>query len=282
MVNFMNKRPVQRIITHFAAALLVLAVLTSCSSARRIIKEPIKEQGADFLFNSLKSNELKYTYFSARFSASFYQQKNETSFSGQIRIQKDSLIWISISPVLGIEMARLLITNDSVKYMNRINNTYFLTDFNYINSLINSTLDFDMLQAFLTGNDFSFYENSTFRAAIDNQEYKLMTTNRHKLKKYVRNNQDISIPVQQIWLSPDNFKISKVQVREVLPGGRKLEGVYTYINENGQLLPEKLSFDLETAENKNQIQVSYSKLNTVDSLSFPFRIPEKYIRTDKF
>lgn len=268
--------------SHLLSTIVLIIILSSCSTVRRTIREPLKEQGPEYLFNNLKANELKYNTFSARFNTSFTQQKNETSFSGQIRIQKDSLIWISISPVLGIEMARLLITNDSVKYMNRIDNYYFVSDFNYINSLINSTLDFDMLQAFLTGNDFSFYENSSFKAGIDNQEYNLATTNRRKLKKYVRNNQLINIPIQHIWLSPETFKISRVMVRETQQGGRKVEGTYEYVNNGTQLVPEKLSFNLETIENKLQIKVQYSKVATTDSIAFPFRIPPKYRKSDKF
>ncbi len=90
----------------FSTTLALIVFLTGCNTVRRTIREPLKEQGSEFLFSNLKSNELKYSRFSARFSASFTRDKNETSFSGQIRIQKDSLIWISISPVLGIEMAR--------------------------------------------------------------------------------------------------------------------------------------------------------------------------------
>jgi hypothetical protein len=278
----MNKGSKSGISAQSFLIMLLFVVVSSCGTTRKTIKEPLKEQGAEYLFSHLKMNELQYTYFSARFSASFYRDKNETSFSGQIRIQKDSLIWISISPVLGIEMARILITNDSIKYINRIDNNYFISDFNYINSLINSTLDFDMLQAFLTGNDFSFYENSSFRASTDNMEYKLVTTDRRKLKKYVRNNQFINIPIQHIWLSPETFKISRVMVREINPGGRKLEGNYLYLNDGKQLVPEKLEFDLEVAENKNHISVLYTKINTLDSLAFPFRIPEKYNKVDKF
>lgn len=278
----MNRKENFNISFKVLLVLPLILLITSCGTSRKIIREPLKEQGSEYLFSHLKSNELQYKYFSARFTASYINQKNETSFSGQIRIQKDSLIWISISPVLGIEMARLLITNDSVKYMNRIDNNYFISDFNYINTLVNSTLDFDMLQAFLTGNDFSFYENSSFRASIDNEEYKLVTTNRRKLKKYVRNNQFINIPTQHIWLSPETFKISRVMIRELIQGGRKLEGNYIYIHDGKQLVPEKLSFDLEMSEKKNHINVQYTKINTADSLAFPFRIPEKYKKVDKF
>lgn len=277
-------RPIRDGIIKILLSGIVLLMGGSCSSTKRMIKEPLKEQGAEYLFENLKQNELKYNFFSARFSAGFRQNKIRNSFSGQIRIHKDSLIWISISPALGIEMARVLISNDSVKYMNRIDNTYFISDFNYINSLINSTLDFDMLQAFLTGNDFSFYENSSFKASIDNREYKLVTTERRKLKKYLRHNQNISIPLQNIWLNPDNFKITRVLIKEVNQNGRKLEGRYKYQTANGQLVPSHLNFQLETAENINaiEIEVDYTKVNTGETLQFPFRIPEKYNRVNKF
>jgi hypothetical protein len=139
-----------------------------------------------------------------------------------------------------------------------------------------------MLQAFLTGNDFSFYENSSFKAGIDNHEYKLMTTDRRKLRKYVRNNREISIPIQNIWLDAETFKISRVMVRELALNGRKLEGRYQYILLDGQLVPEKMDFQLETQDSKNSIEVSYSKVSTLGELQFPFKIPEKYKRVEGF
>lgn len=262
--------------------LLSIAIVSSCSTSKRTIKTPLKEQGADFLFENLKKNELRYEYLSARFTATFIQEKNRTVFSGQIRIHKDSLIWISISPALGIEMARILISNDSILYMNRMENTYFSGNIDYINSLINSTLDYDMLQSFLTGNDFSFYENSSFKAGIDNHEYKLITSDRRKLKKYVRNNREISIPLQNIWLNAETFKISRVLIKELVQNGRKLEGKYEYILSEGQLVPASLRFDLETIDSKNTIELSYSKINTSGILQFPFKIPEKYKRVNGF
>ncbi|PKP46985.1 MAG: hypothetical protein CVT94_12870 [Bacteroidetes bacterium HGW-Bacteroidetes-11] len=261
---------------------LSIVIVSSCSTSKRTIRTPLKEQGADFLFENLKKNELRYDYLSARFSATFIQDKNRTTFSGQIRIQKDSLIWISISPALGIEMARVLISNDSILYMNRIENTYFAGNIDYINSLINSTLDFDMLQSFLTGNDFSFYENSSFKAGIDNHEYKLITTDRRKLKKYVRNNQEISIPLQNIWLNAETFKISRVLIKELVQNGRKLEGKYEYILSEGQLVPASVRFELETSDKRNTIELSYSKISTSGTLQFPFKIPEKYKKVNGF
>lgn len=263
---------------YYLFTLLIVLSVASCSTSRRIIKEPLKEQGTEFLFNNLKANELNYLNFSARFSARFIQDKKETQITGQIRIKRDSLIWISVSPLMGIEMVRFLISNDSIWYMNRMENTYFSGSFDNINRLINSTLDYDMLQSFLTGNDFSRYENTSFKSGMDNTEYKLVTTDRRKLKKFVKNNSEVNIPIQHIWLNPDNFKISRIMVREVTPNGRKAEAKYSHENIDGQLVPVNIIFDVETIDKKTSIDINYSKIVMSDSLNFPFKIPEKYAR----
>lgn len=253
-------------------------LLAGCTSSRHIIKAPLKEQGADYLFGQLKKSEIHFSDLSAKFSAEYTNDKKTTSFSGQIRIKHDSLIWISISPLLGIEMMRVVLTNDSVKYLNRISSTYFLRDFNYMNRLLNKALDFDMVQAFLLGNDFSFYENGKFRAGVENSLYKLSTAERHKLKKYLRQNDTIdNIPIQHIWLDPANFKISQVVIKEIEKDNRKFEANYSEFEDvNGQLFPTKLSFAIETGESKVSINVSYSKIVIDQHQNFPFRIPENY------
>jgi hypothetical protein len=73
-----------------------------------------------------------------------------------------------------------------------------------------------LLQSFLTGNDLSFYEDGKFRAGIDNGIYKLMTADRMKLKKFVRNSQEnLRVLIQTIWIDPDNFKITRAAVKEI-------------------------------------------------------------------
>jgi hypothetical protein len=109
-------------------------------------------------------------------------------------------------------------------------------------------------------------------------EYKLVTTDRRKLKKFVKNNSEINIPIQHIWLNPDNFKISRIMVREVTPNGRKAEAKYSYENIDGQFVPVNIIFDVETIDKKTSIDINYSKIVMSDSLNFPFKIPEKYAR----
>ncbi len=259
----------------------VIIITTSCSTSRRAIKGPLKEEGTEYLFSNLKANELNYNYLSAKFSANINLNKNDNQITGQIRIKRDSIIWVSISPLMGIEMARIMITNDSIKYVNRIDGNYFIGSFSHINKLINSTLDFDMLQSFLTGNDFSRYENTSFKGGIDNMLYTLQTSNRRKLKKYIRTNEEVQIPIQHIWLDPETFKIVKIMIREASPNGRKAEATYKHEKISDQLVPVNINFEVETSDNKSKIDIQYSKIILDQELQFPFKIPEKYNRIEK-
>ncbi|MFZ4546262.1 MAG: hypothetical protein ACOYN4_02440, partial [Bacteroidales bacterium] len=71
--------------------------LTACTGSRKAVREPIKEQGAEYLVNKLKENELKFHQFSAKFSATYSVDQKKTTVSGNLRIAYDSIIWIAIT-----------------------------------------------------------------------------------------------------------------------------------------------------------------------------------------
>ncbi|MFZ4521755.1 MAG: DUF4292 domain-containing protein [Bacteroidales bacterium] len=261
--------------------LLLLAPLffiVSCSPARKVMKAPIKEEGAAFLFAKLKEKELKYDWFSAKFSADYSNKGKKNSFSGQIRIRKDSLIWISLTPMLGIEAVRLMISQDSVKMINRLNDTYFVGDYEIVNHFLNTNIDFDLLQAFLLGNDLQFYEDGKFKAAIDRGEYKLSTGDRGKLKKFVRNSQEnLKVFIQNIWLDPVNFKITHADVKEIRRDNIKLESFYEGFEPvEDQLFPRKMNYTI-WADNTIKIKADFSKLTINVPLQFPFKIPASFL-----
>jgi len=258
---------------------LLAAGLASCTGSRKAVREPLKEEGAEFLMGKLKEHEVKFSQFSAKFNVTYTADKKKTTVSGLLRIEYDSIIWISITPALGIEAVRFMLTPDSIKYINRLNNSYLQQNFTYINQLINKTLDYDMAQAFLLGNDFSFYESNTFKASVENQQYKLSTTDRRKLRRYVRRSEDdISIPIQSIWLDPQNFKISKVMLKEAERDNRKFLATYTeFEDSDGKIIPLEMDFRVETADNKIRIRISYSKIQFDKEQTYPFKIPDSYM-----
>ncbi len=256
---------------------LLLLLFNSCSPVRKIIKAPLKDEGADYLFKKLKEHELQYNWLIAKFSADYKNKGQKNSFNGQIRIRKDSVIWVSFSPALGIEVFRMMLTQDSVKFINRMNNTYFAGDYNYVNQYLNTNIDYDILQSFLTGNDLSFYENEKFRAGVENGIYKLATANRMKLKKFVRNSQEnLRVLIQSIWIDPESFKITRAIVKEIREPNIQLEANYSAFEKiDNQLFPKEMSFDI-AADNNLSVSVTFNKININTIQAFPFKIPQSY------
>lgn len=269
----MNKPFLPSFLLFFSGLLL----LSSCNPTRKIIKEPLKEQGSDYIFQNLKKNELSFNYLTASFSVSYIADKKKISLNGQIRIVKDSAIWISLSPALGIEMARVLITPDSVKFMNRMDNTFFLSDFQYMDKFINNAIDFDMLQAMIIGNDLCYYENNKFKASVENQQYKLSTIGRQKLKRYIRHkNEALIVLIQNIWINPDNFKIEKINVKEIKAENKKLEADFSdFLQVDNQFFPTKIMYTIEAERNIN-IGLRYTKVKINEPHKISFRIPDNY------
>jgi len=277
-INFHSSQQYKNYLLLFLSSILLSSPFYySCSEQKKIIKSPIKEEGADYLFVKLKQNELKFDWFMSKFSATYENKGESNSFDGQIRIRRDSVIWLSFTPLLGIEVFRIIITNDSVKFINRINNTYFIGDYDYVNKFLNTNIDFDILQSFLIGNDLSFYENGKFKASLDGSQYKLSTAERQKLKKFVRSSQEpLKILIQNIWIDPESFKITRADVKEIRKQNLKLEANYSVFEKvEEQLFPKEINFDIY-ADNNIHVSVEFNRININTPQFFPFKIPPSY------
>ena len=266
-----------KILNGLAGLLVILVLLAGCRAARPVVKAPLKEEGPDFLYTKLKEHELKFDWLSLKFDASYKEKRNTTDFKGQIRIRKDSLIWLTITPAMGIEMIRMVITTDSVKYVNRFKKEYFTGDYKLVSSFLQINVDFDMLQSILLGNDFQFYENNSFRASIDNLEYKLSTTDRRKIRKVAEaSSDDAVVLLQNIWLDSDSFKIKKIDLKEYEKDNRKLEAMYGgFTAFDNQIYPATVNYNI-IADNTLKVHISYNKVIMNEPMAFPFSIPDNY------
>ncbi|MFZ4464280.1 MAG: DUF4292 domain-containing protein [Bacteroidales bacterium] len=260
---------------------LVLAslLISSCSTKKNIIRQPLREEGEAYLLGKLTESELKFDWLTARCNVAVIDdKKSKTEFNGQIRMKADSVLWISLSPALGIEVARLMITSDSIKFINRLDKNYFTGDFDFISNKFQTTVDFDILQAIILGNDMHSYENESFRAGIDRMEYKLQSTNRHKNRKFHKQKDNPKILVQNIWLNPDNFKITRINLKEFGEDNKRLQADYSSFKAiDSQLFPSTLIIEIQS-EKKLTVEINFTRLELNSAQVFPFKIPDNYVK----
>lgn len=259
------------------AVLIIIMGAMSCKVKRSVLKQPLKEYGFDYLYNKMNENQVNFNTLTSRFNIDYIENKSKTALKGQLRIKSDSAIWISFSPALGIEAARVLLTNDSVKFINRLNKTYFTGEYKLLDSILNTTIEYSILQSMLMGNDLTQYDVNKFKASIDGGLYRITIKERRKVKKFIKKREiETKVLVQNIWLDPETFRIRKIDIKELGDDSKKILVTYDeYINSGDQLFPKKLSIEIDGVK-KVIINVDFLKIQLDADQKYPFRIPSKY------
>src|SRR5690606_9829395 len=100
-------------------------------------------------FPTRRSSDLT---FSGRAKTKIEMGKNIQDVTLNVRIERDKAIWLSVTAILGVEVARILITPDSVKILNKLQGEYIAKPFHYIYNYTNRGVTFAILQDLLMAN----------------------------------------------------------------------------------------------------------------------------------
>ncbi|RYY11186.1 MAG: DUF4292 domain-containing protein, partial [Cytophagaceae bacterium] len=79
----------------------------------------------------VKTTNTNFQYLSGKGKLHFKQGGDDKTVNFNLRVRRDSAIWLSGS-LVGIEGGRALLTADSVRVINRLKNTYFAGDYAYL------------------------------------------------------------------------------------------------------------------------------------------------------
>ncbi|HEV7621670.1 MAG TPA: DUF4292 domain-containing protein, partial [Flavisolibacter sp.] len=110
--------------------------------------------------NKIVSNQIDFTTFSAKVNVDYKGVDGKNyNVNANIRMYKDSVIWISAIAVLGIEAMRVMITKDSVKVIDKLSKTYTVRSVSYLQEVTSLPLDLKTLQNLILGNPVFFDPN---------------------------------------------------------------------------------------------------------------------------
>lgn len=103
------------------------------------------------LWNMLLLRPAAINTFSGKGHLSYEGGGNSNEFDVNIRIERDRKIWVSITAILGMELARALITPDSLKAIDRMHHDAYLMSLADARQMLPFPADFSMIQALLLG-----------------------------------------------------------------------------------------------------------------------------------
>lgn len=256
------------------ALLLVLGLIllfSSCSTEKKTTKSNIKSYSANHIIKEIERNQFDFDNLETKIDIKL-KGDSRLGLKGQMRIQKDSIIWISVSLKVGIEVGRIMITNDSIKFINRTAKTYFAESLDSFNDKLPIEPSFQFIQDLLIGNNTQI-KKERFRVTTEDEKYRLEITQKEK-----KDSEDNNIFSKNIWIIPENFKISRYNIKE--NENREIQLEYDdFTSINKEIMPSKVIFRL-SSDQDIEVEINYSDIKTGEVLRFPFNISSKYDRVN--
>ncbi len=245
----------------------------ACGPIRDVVTPPVTEEvSVSRTLTALREGESDFDFFSARISGVANIDNSSYNFSGNIRIKRDSAIYVSISPFLGIEMARVLVTPDEVKMLNRMEGTYFEGDMGLINNMLNTYLDYYMLQSLLVGNDFSHFSSDNFRASYDRDRLLLQNPERRPGRSGTS-----GIYFQQnIWLDSESFRITENLLYDPVSRSSIRARYESFDQITGQYIPRDISLTFTDPASRAVLSLRYTRTSLNEPVPILFSVPERY------
>ncbi|GEQ84816.1 hypothetical protein ULMS_03240 [Patiriisocius marinistellae] len=227
---------------------------TTTASATMTTKNLVKaHNGATQNFKTL----------AARLQVKYDDDKQSQSITTSVRMEKDKVIWIKAS-ILGITLAKVLITPEKVSFYESIDRSYFEGDFALLSDLLGTEIDFKQAQSILLGNSI---------VPISSQKYETQASNN---KYQVTPKQQNPQMLLTLLFNPDNFMLSQETVSQPQKG-RNLSVTYGNYNKiETDYYPSTISILATENTSVTSIDMKYKKIDLNVSVSFPFTIPDGY------
>lgn len=264
--------------------------MVSCRTIQQItVRKDVPLTTENRLLKNIEDHKPEYTtLFAKRIDGSLRNEKEKSSFKASLKIHRDNFIQISVTAPLGIEVARILLTPDSVKIVDTYHKKYFLSDYDYFCDLLEMKVNFDYVQDILT-NTFVHFDFSsvpgTRRYKMDrlDEGYELSTIEEKalgrrlkKLYKKRRPNKNVMLIQQKTLVDASCFRPLHFSLEDVEEGIGVRVGYEGFKDFSGKYFPTKILFELFDGERRTHLDLQFQKIEFDVPVESNIRILPKY------
>jgi len=216
-------------------------------SAKQIIRENSKQ-------------DVRFKTMQARLRVDYSEGSRSNGATVTLRMEKDKVIWLSAP--LGI--ARVMITQDSVKFYDKLNNQYFDGDFSLLTKLLGTEIDFEKIQNIFLGEPIFNLKNDTYEIVSHDESYVLQPKNQRALFELF------------FLINPGFYKLDSQQLFQPLEK-RMLQIDYKKYQEvSKQIFPENIRIIAVEKNDEIIIDLDFKSIQLNGEIRFPFNIPSGY------
>jgi len=216
-------------------------------------------------YNRIIAHHIDFTTFSAKINVDYVDASDKNyNVNANLRMYKDSAIWVSINAIFGIEALRALITKDSVKILEKQDKVYTARSIKFLQDVSDVPFDLSSLQDLLIGNAV-FVDSNIVSYTRSGNTISLLSIG--------------SLFKNLITISDDTKLIQRMKLDDV-DELRNRTGDITYSDyENKKGVDFATTRKITFAEKKKlDIRLDFKQYSFNEALNFPFSVPKNYTR----
>ena len=252
--------------------LVLLLALASCKAKKVILPVPavpespaVPAEPDNTRKNKLKSineSDMVFSTLSVKSKAVLSINDKSNDVNMNFRIKNNEVIWVSVTALAGLEVARALITPDSVKILNRLDNVYIKKPFSYIYEFTNEQINFRTLQSILIGNTISEFITDSTELNMESVEAKLRSI--------------LGGLTYNLRVSSQN-KVVYTNLNDQIAKQELTANYSDFILVNQQQIPHAVVMDSKVKTKKFLLDLKFLKVDLDGPLELPFRVPERFL-----
>jgi hypothetical protein len=211
--------------------------------------------------NAIRTAQTFFNTFSGKARTKLDIDGNSNDVTLNIRIKRDQKIWVSITAIAGIEVARALITPDSIMLINRLQDVYIRQPFSYVIQYAGSHVNYKTLESLLIGNVIPEVINENSAVQTVNAGTSLTG--------------NLSGLAYKVTLGAD-LKAGQLNLDDQTAGQSMQVNNSAFIQLVNRVMPSQIDMASIVKSKKILVNLHYVKEDFDQPLDFPFSIPARY------
>lgn len=216
----------------------------------------------------LNLNNLDYENLSLKSRIKYKDENRDLKATANIRVRKDSVIWFSLTPGLGIEAARGIVTKDSIVILDKIHKEYQVLKVADLSDKYHFDFDLKLIESIIIGN--------LIWPIVDQDEI----NKEDGFFKVKKSEGDLTV---MNYIGSNSMKLEKVQaVSDTSKNALNIDYV-DFLKVDSKVVPSEINMLINYRSKRNKakkvskVQIKHSKISiNKDDLNFAFSIPDKY------
>ncbi len=269
--------------------MFIFLFFISCKSGNILIRKErvkgeIKNISDSKLIRSTEEKNIRFnTLFFKKFQANININGKTRSFKGNLFMRKDSVIIMSVLPVMGIELFRIKLVPDSIFILDRTHKKITVSNYDYLWKKFFVDINFNVIQSILLDQFFCYPSSDfdrncikKFKHYIRNDLYVLQSIKSGKYNRISKRNNYGDLIYHEFMIAPDIFKITKSNVYDYQNNTLLQIDYEDYIKLQEYVFPSVISFNGSRGNNDFSLKITFTdiEINGVSKISF--RHSDKY------